>query len=501
MPATAAPARAASADSYDMHHEANEALRRGEVERALVLASKVVKLWPESIAGRALYERARRELSRGLRRERLDARVQEARHKLDAGDFAGAEKIVVSALKLIPDHPEALALFAGLKARRLGAPGAEAEAERELQRLGAKQAQRAVLAAHTAIANGWERRALLAVRRGLRLVPDDPELLALLRELQGGPDEGQDPQRSHRRALQSQVRAAMELLREKKLEESLRLLREVLRADPDNVRAQEAVQQVRRAWLRRTAPPVPRAAPESVARRPAAPAPVRGPAAPPPAAPAMHTPAPLASSRPPLRTSAAETLEEDLAFARRPPAPPPAAPGALRVPRAALWLVPLGLLAVAALAFVLRGRAPARTAVGDAAVSSEVSAAATPEPVASAPAAGPLSALPADLRGAVEAALAAYGSALERQDEASLAQARPDLSARERAALLEPFRGALNVGVDLRVVDAAADAEQAVVTVLRTDVIVDGHGGARPPVEEVLRFVRRAGAWTIGGGR
>ena len=193
---------------------------------------------------------------RGLRRERLEARVQEAERMMGVGDFVGAERIVTSALKLLPDHRVALDLFGKLKARRLAGSNAAAEAERELHRFSARQARQAVAAAHNALANGWERRALLAVRRGLRGAPDDAELLAMLRELQGAEGD-QDPQRARRRALHSQVRAAIDLLRQRKLDESLAMLRAVLREDPDNVRAQEAVQQVRRAWLRRTVPPVP----------------------------------------------------------------------------------------------------------------------------------------------------------------------------------------------------------------------------------------------------
>jgi tetratricopeptide (TPR) repeat protein len=501
-----APTLAPKPDAFELHHEAETALERGEVEKALVIASKAVKLWPQSIAARALYERARRELLRGLRRERLDARVQEARRKMEAGDFAGAEKIAVSALKLIPDHADALALFGTLKGRRLTASGVEAEAERELARLSARQARGAVLAAHAAIANGWERRALLAVRRGLRLVPDDAELLALLRELQGA-EEDQDPQRAHRRALQSQVRAAVVLLRDRRLEESLAMLRAVLREDPDNVRAQEAVQQVRRAWLRRTAPPVPRVAPDAAPPAPdpvpppRAPAraspPVPAPAAPP--SPAPPTPAPLASSRPPLRSAARDTSA--LLAARRAAVPAGAPGGGVRVPRAAAWAAAAAVVLALVVAGLLRANG-SRSAPESVAAPALVGAAPSAEPTAPAVIPeGPLAAVDAGLRTAVEAALAAYGDALERQDEASLARARPDLTDRERTALLQPFRGALNVGVDLRVLDVAAGPDAALVTVLRTDVIVDGRGGARAPVEEVLRFVRRSGAWAVGGPR
>jgi hypothetical protein len=100
----------------------------------------------------------------------------------------------------------------------------------------------------------------------------------------------------------------------------------------------------------------------------------------------------------------------------------------------------------------------------------------------------------------VEAALAAYARALETRDPESLAQARPDLSAERRAALLARFDGALNVAVDLRVIDAVWQDQSATLSVLRTDVIVGGRGGSAPPQEETLRFERRSGAWSIAGG-
>jgi hypothetical protein len=555
-PPAAAPA---APDADALHHQGEEALRAGEVERALVIASKVVKLRPQNIAARALYERARRELLRGLRRERLEARVQEAERMMGLGDFAGAERIVTSALKLLPDHAKALDVFGKLKARRLAGSNAAAEAERELLRLGARQARQAVAAAHTAIANGWERRALLAVRRGLRVVPDDAELLAMLRELQGAEGD-QDPQRARRRALHSQVRAAIDLLRQRKLEDSLAMLRAVLREDPDNVRAQEAVQQVRRAWLRRTVPPVPAVAaaaavvvalPVAPAARLEAPAPVAAVRSAPPVAPvrpapptspvrpgpavatadtspmpAVHVPpprpavpapppAPVPASPPPApRASIAEETApmRPVRPAYRPPAPEWVAPARRGPPLGVVLLFAGGTaLAVAAAVMLTRDRpgpsAPDPTVPTATVVAPESAVPVAAEPTAAPPSPepalaeppGPLTDLEPDLRQAIEETLAAYGQALERQDEAALGRARPDLGARQRTTLLAPFKGALNVAVDLRVVDAAARRDDAVVTVLRTDVIVDGRGGARPPVEETLRFVRRGGGWTLGG--
>jgi tetratricopeptide (TPR) repeat protein len=545
-PAPAGPASETASDTDALHYDAEQALRAGEVERALVLASKVVKQRPHSVAARSLYERARRELLRGLRRERLEARVREAERMVAAGDFAGAERIVTSALKLLPDHPVALDLFGKLKARRLAGDTAAADAERELQRMGARQARQAVTAAQTAIANGWDRRALLAVRRGLRLVPDDAELLALLRELQGAEGD-QDPQRAHRRALQSQVRAALDLLRRKKLEESLAMLRAVLREDPDNVRAQDAVQQVRRAWLRRTTPPVPILSPAvshaaapatapgtapptapaaALPSRPAAvPTPARPAAAAVPTPPERSMPAPAQPApRPPARAAIAEPAVARHAAAAEVTTEPPLT-GRFRIPRveapaaaaprpsartAPVLFVAGGAAVVLAGAVLMSRERPAPTAppatptAATTSVAGTLPAAETPPPPVETPLSeppGPLTGLDPDLRRAVEETLIAYGQALEAQDDARLARARPDLGARQRAALLAPFKGALNVATDLRVLDVTTRGEDAVVTVLRTDVIVDGRGGARPPVEEVLRFVRRGGTWTLGGAR
>ena len=163
-------------------------------------------------------------------------------------------------------------------------------------------------------------------------------------------------------------------------------------------------------------------------------------------------------------------------------------------------LVGGGAAAVLAVAILMsrdRPAPPAPAVVPSAAAAPATPAAAAETRLREPP--GPLTGIDPDLRRTVEETLAAYGEALEAQDEARLARARPDLSAPQRAVLLAPFKGALNVATDLRVLEVTTGREDAQVTVLRTDVIVDGRGGARAPVEEALRFVRRGGAWTLGG--
>jgi hypothetical protein len=99
----------------------------------------------------------------------------------------------------------------------------------------------------------------------------------------------------------------------------------------------------------------------------------------------------------------------------------------------------------------------------------------------------------------VETTLAAYARALESQDAELLARARPDLTAAERERLLAPFRGAVNVATDLRVLDVIPSRGLVVVPVLRTDVIIGGRGAPASPVEETLRFERRDGGWRLAG--
>jgi hypothetical protein len=110
---------------------------------------------------------------------------------------------------------------------------------------------------------------------------------------------------------------------------------------------------------------------------------------------------------------------------------------------------------------------------------------------------GPLATADPDLRQAVEAMLANYARALETTDAALLAQARTDLTAEERAALLAPFTGAVNAATDLRVLDVKTRGDLAVLQVLRTDVIVGGPSGSHEPTEETLHFWRRRDGWML----
>jgi hypothetical protein len=71
--------------------EAEETLARGAADKAVVMASRAVKERPESLTARALVERARRELLRGRRRERLEARIHEAQGLFEAGAGGGGE--------------------------------------------------------------------------------------------------------------------------------------------------------------------------------------------------------------------------------------------------------------------------------------------------------------------------------------------------------------------------------------------------------------------------
>src|SRR5262249_56106136 len=107
--------------------------------------------------------------------------------RVGGGEVGGGGRIVTSALKLIPDHPLALSLFARLRDRRLQGGTAAAEAERELLALARSQAKQCFETARGAIAAGRGRQAVLALRRGLRLGPCDPDLPPLLQEAPRAP--------------------------------------------------------------------------------------------------------------------------------------------------------------------------------------------------------------------------------------------------------------------------------------------------------------------------
>lgn len=510
---TATPASAADSERVLglLLFEAEESLARGSADKALVLASRAVKDRPDSLTARALLDRARRELLRGRRLERLESRVQEARGLLEAGEVDKAERIVTSALKLIPDHAVALELFARLKERRLAAPTAEAEAERELAKLAQAQAKKALDAARAALAAGWERRAFAALREGLRHVPDDPQLLALLREAQKSM-ERLEHERARRRALHAQVRAGLDLLAQGQLDESLKILRAVLREDPENARAQAAVQQVRQVWLTRSAfeasatpapatpapapPALTRAAPPVAATASAAPAQVPTPTASAVALAARPTPTPAPPARSPRPAASSRAAPGGAIDQSR-------VPVEIRLPATRRRATPIGLVLgcgaaiLVVIGFLFSGRGggthgsppppPARTP----------STAAAPPAQAQKEAPGPLTGVEPDLRQAIESALAAYARALESADGSLLAQARPDLSAEGRERVLAPFRGALNAATEMRILNVATQGDEAEVTLLRSDVIIGGGGTDGAPVEETLRFRRQGGAWAL----
>lgn len=471
--------------------DAEEALARGDADKAAKLASRAIKEHPESLTARALLDRARRGVLKGRRKEKLEAKLREADALFEAGKLEDAGRIVTSALKLVPDHPIALALFANLKQLRLAAGSAAAEAERDLERLTKAHARRALDAAQAALAAGWERKALLALLRGLRAAPDDPELLGLLRELQAA-SERDDSQRSRRRAATAQVRAGLDLLAAGRLDESLKILQALLLEDPDNERAQAAVQEVRRRWLLTRAPapahPVP---PTATAAAAAAPRP-----APPPEAEVPPALRPIATSRPPIARPAP----------RATPAPAPVdriapkVPLEILLPRTRRRATPMPFIVGGAvllgMAFLLlsrdgRGPSPRPSPPDTRPVSGAPPSARPREP-------GPLDTIDPVLREAVEGVLTAYGRALEHADASLLEQARPDLSAAARAERLVPFQGALNAATDLRVLDVIEKGAVVEVLVLRTDVIVGGRSsGPSSPVEETLRFERRGAEWRL----
>jgi tetratricopeptide (TPR) repeat protein len=465
---------------------AEECLVRAQPEKAAELATRALAARPESLEAKGTLYRARRQLARQRRRGRQEQRIKEAQALLDAGDAAGAEKLVASVLKRVPGQSEALALFGRLKGRRPAAGDAEAEAERELAHLAQGQAQRAAEAARAARSAGWDRKALLALRRGLRLVPDDPALLALLRETEHALGD-LDRAGARRRAGNAQVREALEWLKAGRLEDSLKSLRALLRQDPDHARAQAAIQEVRRAWLARQPAPAPAAppsaaAPALAARRPAAPASPPAVAAPAVRPSPPRAPAPTPARPHPMATSA--------------PAMAPRRPGRKSTP----LLLVLGSAALMIGLLVALTSRPSGGPVPRATQAAIVPGSTAPAPSGTPPPAGPLAAADPEVRQAVETTLAAYARALESQDATLLAQARPDLTAAERERLLAPFRGAVNVATDLRVLDVIPSRGLMVVPVLRTDVIVGGRSAPTAPVEETLRFERRDGAWRLAAG-
>ena len=442
VPANTDARPAPQVETQSIEFEAEEHLARGDAARALVLASSALKLRPESLTLRSLVDRARKAVLRGRRGERLDQRLREARDLLERGDLRGAEGIATSALKLIPNHAEALALFSAIKERRLAADTIEAEVERELLRIASSQARQAAARARALRSEGNERGAFVAVRRGLRHAPDDAELLSLFGELQQNLTRAAETHAASRERI-DQARAQLAAGR---ISESRDTLREALREDPDSEPAQALMKQVRAAFLAQDT------------------------------AGARVEPA----AAPPIEARVTPVSVSQVVWATRSPAGAPrsvAARGLVRVrPRRRVTLALLGVLGLVALGASLFWTLHALRTQS----SEDPLAGATPE-----------------LRHAVDAALNDYKAAAEARDSVALERARPDLPANARDALIAALTEASAVGVGLRVVGVEANAQRARVHILRTIVVTSSPPATLPPVEETLRFVRRGEAWHL----
>jgi hypothetical protein len=467
--------------------EAEELLARGAGAKALVIASRAVKERPDSLTARALMERARRELLRGRKREKLESRLREAEAALGAGDLKAAERVILSALKVVPDHDLAQELFRRLKEARISQGAIEVEAEEELQRLAQAEVKRAVEAARAAREAGWEAKALLSIRRGLRVVPDAPELLGLLSETQESVDAGESD-RSRRHALAAQVRAGQELLRRGQIGESLKILRAVLAEDPHNARAQAAIQEVRQVWLARSGGPQKRAQAQPAAAE--HPGPLRG---------VLDVPETVVLARP---EAPPEPIEPRLPVRPRPSEL--RIPTEIRLPRTLQRATPLSLVlgcgALVALGVVVtlwRG-SPSPPAPSPSETAPAVRLA-TGEGKSADPSL--LADLEPTLRQTIEDTLSGFTRALETRDAALLARVRPDLTPQERQDLLAPFEGALDATVSLRVLDVATRGDEVEVDTLRRETIVRSNSAPRPPSEEILRFDRRKGVWVLRPSR
>jgi tetratricopeptide (TPR) repeat protein len=461
--------------------EAEECLARGNVEKAVVHASRAMRERPESLTARSLMDRARRELTRGRRRERLEERVVEARQRLEQGEDQAAEKIVATVLKLLPDHAAALQLFSVLKDRRLKSGTAEAEAERELDAVGRSRARRAAESARAALKAGWSFRALMTVRRALAVTPDDPELLGLYAQSLDLVDRTAG-QRSVRRAAHVRILEARERVAAGMPEEGARIVRAVLKEDPQNREALEALGNMERAGPRVhvAGPSLP------VAGRKPGPRPA-----------SRRDPRPSAQD-PTVMTGKFSHRAIAASLARPATAPATKAPRGGRYARFVIAGAAVILVVGASFAF-LRDQPPASV---------------EPMPVASLGSSGTAEAARAaeeaervftghdpELRRAVEDVLTRYGRALETIDSGLLAEARPDMKAGARRALMAERKGATRVATDLRVLDVARRGAQALVKVRRTEVVVAGRSVDRPVVEETLRFQREGGAWVLRPSR
>jgi hypothetical protein len=303
------------------------------------------------------------------------------------------------------------------------------------------RARRAGEQARAAIAAGWSFRALMTVRRALALVPDDAELLGLYAESLRQVDRLAG-QRAIRRAAHARVLAAQGRMSAGEAAEAARILRAVLKEDPGNPEAREA----------------------------------------------LKTMEDVAATAPARVTEAPGTITGRFTH-RKPPAParPPVRPVVRTTPSpAALWAMGAAAVAIAVIsAHLLTG--------GEDSPPDRTAAPATLDPKTrpiAIPAVDPV------LGQAIADALAGYGRSLETRDARLLAETRPDLGPHERRKALARYEGAENVATDFRVLDVARRADRATVSILRIDVIA-GRPEPVPPASETLFFRRERGAWVL----
>ena len=242
--------------------EAEECLARGNVEKAAVLASRAVRERPDSLTARALSSARAASCLRAAAARSWRQRVQEAQGLLDRGELdggredrhLGAEAAArprgrPGALRRAQGAPPGVGLGGGGGGARAasGWPGCGRGGARRPPARPSRRDGSAARSARSARAAPRPRRSR-AARAPDACRPPGPSSTA------------RPPSAARCRRRCASVSTCW---RTAACEQSLAVLRAVLREDPENARAQAAVQDVRHAWLARAeaAPATPPDAP------------------------------------------------------------------------------------------------------------------------------------------------------------------------------------------------------------------------------------------------